>query len=219
MMKQIALGIVMLILAGNIFAQADDYYSPASDSSFNFSLQEGNETSLFNNQAEHKTTFHPTLSMGGSAYSFNGTPSFSSYISPALQINPPGKFSFFVGTSMSYSNIHSDFLMFPESKEGSYFEKMAAYHFYASGAYQVSNKLNIHGGASVTMLPGSDNQTLKNGHIGFDYHIGDNSHIRADFNFGDGMPWYYYGNNASNMHNRSGSMPGFGYGSRHPFMY
>ncbi|MGC9332166.1 MAG: hypothetical protein ACP5DZ_09880 [Bacteroidales bacterium] len=219
MIKQITLGIVMLIMAGNLFAQAEDYYSPASDSSFNFSLHEGNETSLFNNQVEYKTTFHPTLTMGGSAYSFNGTPSFLSYISPTLQINPPGKFSFFVGTSMSYSDIHSDFLMSPENDEGSYFEKMAAFHFYASGAYQVNTKLNVYGGASVTMLPGSFNQTLKNGHIGFYYQLGENSHIQADFNFGDGMPWYYYWNNGSNKNNWHGSMPGFSYGSRYPFMY
>ncbi len=29
MMKQIAVGIVMLIMPGNVFAQAEDYYSPA----------------------------------------------------------------------------------------------------------------------------------------------------------------------------------------------
>ncbi len=219
MMKQIAFGIVMLIMSGNVFAQAEDYYSPASDSTFNFSLHENDETSVFNNVSDQKTTFHPMLQMGGSAFSFNGSPYFSSHITPALQIDPPGKFSFQVGTSMIYSNHHTMLKPESQSQENSYFEKMATYQLYASGTYQVNKNLNVYGGASLTLLPGPENNSLKNGHFGFDYSIGDNAHIRADFNFGDAMPYYHnYRGDFNNM-NRHTSMPGFGYSNPYPFMY
>ncbi|MFW5805789.1 MAG: hypothetical protein ACOCVX_04595, partial [Bacteroidales bacterium] len=74
MMKRMGFAIFLIFFVVNMQAQTEDYYSPASDSTFNFSLHENDETSVFNNVSDQKTTFHPMLQMGGSAFSFNGSP-------------------------------------------------------------------------------------------------------------------------------------------------
>ncbi|MGM0648975.1 MAG: hypothetical protein ACQES1_00565 [Bacteroidota bacterium] len=204
-------------MTSNTFAQTEDYFTPASDSSYDFSLNEGTQNNTSHQLSSDKIKLHPMLQMGSSVYSHGNSNMFSSYVSPSLRVDPPGKFSMSIGTSMIFSDYMTNLL--PESKENSYFEKMATYQMYASGSYQVNKNLNIRGGASLTLLPGSDSESLKNGHIGFDYSIGDNAHIQADFNFGDATPYYSpFGYNTHNINSHM-SFPGFNRGSRGMFIH
>src|SRR6056297_977662 len=214
-MKHIYISILILLLGTLAYGQADRYYQAPSDTStLDVPAENGNTeaSSAFTND---RLSLHPQLNIGSSISSFGGTPMMNSYFAPSVRIQPPGKFSMTVGTSFSYGNMMS--MSLPESQSDSYFEKMATYQMYASGAYQVNQNLNIRGGASMTFIPGRENEPLKRGHFGFDYKIGEKTHISADFNFGDAMPYnqYMYGRNPYSFGN--GYMPGF-YGS-HPFMY
>ncbi|MFO7791227.1 MAG: hypothetical protein R6V32_11730 [Bacteroidales bacterium] len=218
-MKQIILSIAILFTGVSAFSQAEDYFTPAKDSSYDFSLHEEEEDKLNdkdNRLSQGKTTLHPMLQVGSSVYSAGNAPHFSSYVAPSLRVDPPGKLSLSFGTSMIYSDFMTSTL--PESQGDSYFEKMATYQLYASGSYQVNKNLNIRGGASLTLLPTKDNETLKRGHIGFDYSISDNAFIQADFNFGNAMPYYGpFGYSPYNM-NSNMSIHGSSHG-RSPFMY
>ncbi|MFP4663738.1 MAG: hypothetical protein ACLFM1_04870 [Bacteroidales bacterium] len=221
-MKQKIFTIVFVVFLSStmLTAQTESYYTAPSDSTTNLSEPEITpETEQSSPFSKQKLSFHPQLNVGSSVYSMGGTPLFSSYFAPSLRIQPPGKFSFTLGSSVSYGNVFV--AASPESFDNnqSHFEKMATYQMYASGSYQVNNKLSIRGGASMTLIPGQQTEPLKRGHFGFDYQIGEKTWISADFDFGDAMPYPYM--NGMNPYNSgfNRSMPGFGHPGSSPFMY
>lgn len=217
MIRKILVSIIISFVASSSFAQTEDYFTPANDSSYEFSLHEGTQSDTRHQLSPDKIKLHPMLQMGSSVYGLGNSNIFSSYVSPSLHVDPPGKFSMTIGTSMVYSDYMTS--QMPESRKNSYFEKMATYQMYASGSYQVNKNLNIRGGASLTLLPGSESESIKHGHIGFDYSLGDNAHIQADFNFGDAIPYNYpFGYNTYNINSRN-LHPGFNRGSGSMFAY
>ncbi|MDA3911748.1 MAG: hypothetical protein PF448_10365 [Bacteroidales bacterium] len=205
-MRSFGFLIIISVLSLTSFAQTSDYYRAADKNNVNIQL-DTTENKL-NPTNENAWTSNPELRIGTSIGSFGGTPFMSSYFSPALRIQPPGKFSLSVGTSFSFSN--SMYQSMPESGE-SYYQKMASYQMFAMGSYQVNENLNIRGGMSVTYFPGNSlnlNQNgYKQGHIGFDLRISEKTWISADFNFGERSP--YYSPYGFNSFRNSAGMPGF----------
>ncbi|MEA1873866.1 MAG: hypothetical protein U9N51_05485 [Bacteroidota bacterium] len=205
-MRTFSFLLIICALSITSFGQTSDYYQAAEKSNVNIQIDTTENTP--NLTEKNAWTTNPELRLGTSIGSFGGTPYISSFFSPALRIQPPGKFSLSVGTSFSFSN--SMYQSMPESGE-SYYQKMANYQMYAMGSYQVNKNLNIRGGMSVTYFPGNNidlNQNgYKQGHIGFDLRISEKTWISADFNFGEQSPYYSpYGFNS--FHNNAG-MPGF----------
>jgi len=201
-------GFILLITSFSLtsFAQTRDYYQAADDSNVNITLD--TTDSSLNLNKENDWTMKPELRLGTSIGNFGGSPFMSSFFSPALRIQPPGKFSLALGTSVSFSN--SMYQAMPESGT-SYYQKMASYQMYAMGSYQVNEKFNIRGGMSVTYFPGSNlnaTQTgYKQGHIGFDLRVSEKAWISADFNFGERTP--YYSPYGINSYYNNAAMPGF----------
>jgi hypothetical protein len=203
--------IIVLIIFINTFqyghAQTGDaYYIEPEKETTQFDFDEIN-TSI--SDSTHKFSMHPELRLGTSIGSFGTTPYMSSFISPALRIQPPGKFSIIVGSSFSFSN--SMYQNFASEDKNGYYQKMASYQMYAMGSYRVNENLNVRGGMSVNYFPNQNisiNQTTaKQGHFGFDYRLSKNSWVSADFNFGEHNPFQYspYGTSPIFQHS---SMPG-----------
>jgi len=205
-MKSIGFLVIFSLFSLASFAQSSNYYKAPEKSNVNIQLDTTeNDLTLDTN---NKWTTNPELRLGTSIGSFGGSPFMSSFFSPALRIQPPGKFSLSVGTSFSFSN--NMYHAMPESGE-SYYKKMASYQMYAMGSYQVNENLNIRGGMSVTYFPENElnleQNGYKQGHIGFDLKLSEKTWISADFNFGEQSPYYSpYGFNS--FHNSVG-MPGF----------
>lgn len=183
-MKKLFLIISALIIVNLSFSQTEDYYTPASDSSYSFKLKDDKP----DNDLLDGYSLSPGLNIGSSFSSFGNNPIFSSYLAPQLRVNTPGKLSMSFGSSFAYSSYPD--MSSPESQDDSYFKKMASYSMFLSGSYQYSENLNIRAGGSVIFFPGQENNSVKRGHIGFDYKIGDNAWIQADFEFGDAYPFY-----------------------------
>jgi long-subunit fatty acid transport protein len=205
-MRSLGFLLIFSLFSLTSLAQSGDYYQAPEKSNVNIQIDTTeNNLSLSN---ENAWTSNPELRIGTSIGSFGGTPYMSSFFSPALRIQPPGKFSLSVGTSFSFSN--SMYQAMPESSE-SYYQKMASYQLFAMGSYRVNENLNVRGGMSVTYFPGNNlslNQNgYKQGHIGFDLRISEKTWISADFNFGEQSP--YYSPYHFNSFNNNMGMPGF----------
>lgn len=188
-------------------AQSNSYYTEPDDQNIQVEYD-----STANIQADSTNTWsmRPELRLGTSIGTFGSTPYAGSFVSPALHIQPPGKFSIIVGASLSFSN--SMYHSIPDDSENGYYQKMASYQMYAMGSYRVNENLNVRGGMSVTYFPGNDFSSLqdgyKQGHFGFDLKVSENTWISADFNFGDYNP-YQYSPFGTSPYYQSTAMPGF----------
>lgn len=221
-MKHLILYILTLTIILPSFAQevleSSEYYTAPSEVSISNSLSaEGGDSINYEPSLTSKgISIVPELSLGTSINSFGGTPVIQSWISPSLRIQPTGKFSLTVGTSIGFNN--AMYIAQPESNSSSYYEKVATCQMYAMGTYNVNENFRVRGGMSVVYFPGSSlssvDQGLKRGHLGFDYKIGEKTWISADFDFGDAMP-YTYGSNRFN--NNSFSPSNFNMSGYHPY--
>lgn len=220
-MKHLILYIITLTIILPSFAQevieGSDYYTPPSESASNSSLSaEGGDSIDYEPSLTSKgISIIPELSLGTSVNSFGGTPVIQSWISPSLRIQPKGKFSLSVGTSIGFNS--AMYIAQPESNGSSYYEKVATCQMYAMGAYDVSENFRVRGGMSVVYFPGSNSssieQGLKRGHVGFDYKIGEKTWISADFDFGDAMPY----SSGFNTLNNTFSPSNFNMSGYHPY--
>jgi hypothetical protein len=163
-MKHLILYIITLTIILPSFAQEEsessDYYTPPSKeySSNSLSAEGGDSINYEPSLTSKGISLIPELRLGTSVSSFGGTPVIQSWISPSVRIQPAGKFSLTVGTSIGFNN--AMYVAQPESNGSSYYEKVATCQMYAMGAYDVSENFRIRGGMSVVYFPGSSSSSI-----------------------------------------------------------
>lgn len=190
-MKPLFICILLFACIFNINAQDNYFTHPFADSSY----FQDNSIDPENNSITNNNRIHPVLSMG-TAYSrfVSNLSGFSTFTRPGILFDATPKLSISTGimfTNCNFSTTNEVDL----SKSAT--QNLSMAYFYASGIYNVNDRLEVSGtvvkdlNSDFSNSNFNNNYNLRSGSVGFMYKLGDNIYLGAEFGFdNDRTPFY-----------------------------